>query len=70
MYKVHLPDGKWATPEQADNSFTDRLIQEGYSGVYHPDSTGKYGNYYEVFDTSKIKSEKQLKEIWSKVNKK
>lgn len=71
MYTVRFDkNAKWATPEQADKSFTDQLIAEGYDGVYHPDSSGKYGNYYEVFNPKVIKTKSQLIDIWKKANKK
>ena len=62
-------NAKWATPEQADKSYTDQLIAEGYDGVYHHDSSGEYGNYYEVFNPKVIQSKSQLTDIWKKANK-
>ena len=70
MYTVRFDkNAKWATPEQADKSFTDQLIADGYDGVYHPDSTGEYGNYYEVFNPKVIKTKSQLTDIWKQANK-
>lgn len=75
MYTVQFDkNAKWATPEQAEKSFTDQLISDGYDGVFHPDSTGEYGNYYEVFNPKVIKTKSQLadivKERWNKAQEK
>jgi flagellar motor protein MotB len=68
MYEVKFDkNAKWATEEQADKSFTDQLIADGYDGVYHPDSSGEYGNYYEVFNPKVIKTRSQLKSEWDKI---
>lgn len=69
MYTVQFDkNAKWATPEQADKSFSDQLMSEGYDGVYYPDSTGEYGNYYEVFKPEVIKTKSQLTDIWKKAH--
>jgi hypothetical protein len=71
---------KLATPEYADNYFTDQLIAEGYDGVFYPGIKSEgTGNFYQIFDAKKfenlqekvgIKSQSQLEQIWEKANKK
>lgn len=70
MYTVRFDkNAKWATPQQANKSYTDQLIADGYDGVFHPDSSGEYGNYYEVFNPSVIKTKSQLISEWNKAQK-
>lgn len=70
MYTVRFDkNAKWATPQQANKSYTDQLIADGYDGVFHPDNSGEYGNYYEVFNPSVIKTKSQLISEWNKAHK-
>lgn len=68
VYSVYLANAKFATEDQAEQSFSDQLMSEGYSGVVYEDSTGEYGKYYEVFDASKIYTKQQLTDIYNKAH--
>lgn len=63
----YLPKNlKLASEDYAAKTFTDQLIAEGYDGVLHTDSSGDFGNYYEIFDGNKTLTKKQLTDLYKK----